>query len=135
MVDSNSNDIYDSYIAKAITDIQNNSKYFDEKAMTDYVIKIFTTNIDESFIESIIKKLLHQNVLENKPTSKGNSFIVAKENSEDKMTPKVLSSQTPMPQIPELCDTPQICKEENSIGETFTKQNKITLTNRTTEFF
>ena len=39
-----------------------------------------------------------------------------------------------MPVIPELCDTPQIHKEENSTGETYTKHNKITLTNLTTEF-
>ena len=36
--------------------------------------------------------------------------------------------------IPELCDTPQIHKEENSTGETYTKHNKITLTNLTAEF-
>ena len=38
-----------------------------------------------------------------------------------------------MPQISELCYTPQICKEENSVGETYTKHNKITLTNLTAE--
>ena len=36
--------------------------------------------------------------------------------------------------IPESCDTPQIHKEENSTGETYTKHNKITLTNLTAEF-
>ena len=36
--------------------------------------------------------------------------------------------------IPELCDTPQIHKEENSTRETYTKHNKITLTNLTAEF-
>ena len=50
------------------------------------------------------------------------------------MNPEVLTSQTPMPQIPKLCDTPQIRKEENSLGETYTKHNKITLTNLTAEF-
>ena len=50
------------------------------------------------------------------------------------MNPKVLTSQTPMLQIPELCDTPQIRKEENSIGETYTKHKKITLTNLSAEF-
>ena len=39
-----------------------------------------------------------------------------------------------MSQISELCDTPQICKEESSIGETYAKHSKITLTNRTIEF-
>ena len=54
----------------------------------------------------------------NKPSGKGYSFfIVAKENSEDRINPEVLTSQTLMPQISELCDTPQICKEENSVGE------------------
>ena len=135
MVDSDSNDIYSSYITKEITDIRSNSKRPNEKAITDYVIKDFATNIDESLIESIIKKLLDQNVLENKPSCKGNSFfIVAKGNSEDRMNPEVLTSQTPMPQIPELCDTPQIRKKENSIGETYTKHSKITLTNLTAEF-
>ena len=93
MVDSDSNDIYSSYITKEITDIRSNSKRPNEKAITDYVIKDFATNIDESLIESIIKKLLDQNVLENKPSCKGNSFfIVAKGNSEDRMNPEVLTS-------------------------------------------
>ena len=39
-----------------------------------------------------------------------------------------------MPQIRELCDTPQIRKEENSIGVTYTKHKKITLTNLTAKF-
>ena len=57
MVDSNSNNIYNSYITKAVTYIRSNSKHPDEKAITDYVINFFATNINESFIESIIKKL------------------------------------------------------------------------------
>ena len=39
-----------------------------------------------------------------------------------------------MPQIPESYDTPQIRKEENSTGETYTKHIKITLSNLTAEF-
>ena len=57
MIDSDSNDIYNSYIIKAITDIRSNSKRSDEKAIADYVIKNVPTNIDESLIESIIQKL------------------------------------------------------------------------------
>ena len=51
MVDSDSNDIYNSYITKAITDIRNNSKRSDEKAITDYVNKDFATNINESLLK------------------------------------------------------------------------------------
>ena len=58
MVDSNSNDIYNSYITKAITYIRSNSKRPDEKTITDYVINFFATNINELFTESITKKLL-----------------------------------------------------------------------------
>ena len=48
---------------------------------------------------SLIQKLVDQNVLENNPSCKGNSFfIIAKKNSEDRMNPEVLTSQTPMPQ-------------------------------------
>ena len=98
MVNIDSNDIYNSYITKAITNIRDNSKCPDEKVITDYLIKNFATNIDETFIESSIKKLLDQNILENKPSCKGNSFfIVAKENSEDRMNPEVLTPQTPWP--------------------------------------
>ena len=50
------------------------------------------------------------------------------------MNPEVLLFQTPMPQIPELCDIPQVRKEENSIGETYKKHKKMTLTNLTAEF-
>ena len=46
MVNSDSNDIYNSYITKAITNIRDNSKCSDEKAITDYVIENFATNID-----------------------------------------------------------------------------------------
>ena len=41
MADSDSNDVYNSYITKAITDIRNNTKGLDEKTITDYVIKFF----------------------------------------------------------------------------------------------
>ena len=50
------------------------------------------------------------------------------------MNPEVILSQTPMPQIPEFCDTLQIRQEENLTGETYTKHNKITLANLTTKF-
>ena len=60
MVDSNSNNIYNSYITKAITYTRSNSKDPDEKAITDYVTNFFATNVNESFIESIIKKLLQK---------------------------------------------------------------------------
>ena len=46
MVNSDSNDIYNSYITKAITNVRDNSKCSDEKAITDYVIENFATNID-----------------------------------------------------------------------------------------
>ena len=61
-MDSDTYDIYNSYITKAIIDIRTRSKRPEEKAITDYVIKIFATNIDESFIGHI-KKLLDQNIL------------------------------------------------------------------------
>ena len=115
MVDSASNDTCNNCITKAITDIWNNSKHPYEKAITDYVIKNFSLNIDESFIENIIKKLLDQNVLENKPSCKGNSFFIgAKENLEDTMNHKMLTPQIPMSPIPELCDTPQRKKRKKT---------------------
>ena len=43
------------------------------------------------------------------------------------MNAEVLTSQTPMSQIPELCNTPQIRKEENSIGETYTQNTTRSL--------
>ena len=55
MVDSDSNDIYNSYTTKAITDIRSNSKRPDEKPITDYVIKNFETNIDESSLKLLLK--------------------------------------------------------------------------------
>ena len=61
-MDRGTYDINNSYITKAITDIRTRSKRPEEKAITDYVIKIFATNIDESFIGHI-KKLLDQNIL------------------------------------------------------------------------
>ena len=46
MVDRDTYDIYNSYITKAITDIRTRSKRSEEKAITDYVIKFFATNIE-----------------------------------------------------------------------------------------
>ena len=81
------------------------------------------------------KKLLNQNVLENKPSCKPSSFCyVAIKNSEDGMNPEVISSQTLIPQMQNLCNTPQIRNEVNSTEKTDTKHNKITLTNLTIEF-
>ena len=109
MVDSVRNDII------TVTSQKQLSKRADEKAITDYVIKSFTTNTDESVINWMYhQKTTRSKLLENKPPCKGNSyFIVPKKNSEGRMNPKVLTSQALMPQIPELCDTPQIRKEEN----------------------
>ena len=135
MGDSDNNDTYSSYITKTITDVKNNSKRPDEKAISDYVNKNFATNINESFIENIIKKLLDQNILENKPPCQGKSFFtVANKNSEDAINPEAILSQTPTPQTTEFRDTPQSRQEENSGGETYTKHNKITLANLTAKF-
>ena len=61
--------------------------------------------------------MLDPNVLENNPSCRGNSFfIIANKDSEDRMNPEVLPSQTNVPQIPELCDTPQICKERFTLN-------------------
>ena len=65
MVDSNSNNIYNSYITKAITYTRSNSKDPDEKAITDYVTNFFATNFNESFIERSSKNY-SRSLLKNK---------------------------------------------------------------------
>ena len=74
--------IDNEYVLPAIMAIRENNKCPGSKAIRDYINKNFTADVEEKLIESIIIELLDHNILENRPTPKGNShFIIKKKNS------------------------------------------------------
>ena len=70
--------IDNAYVLTAIIAIRENNKCPDSKAIRDYINKNFAANVEEELIESIIIELLDHNIIENKPTAKGNSYFIRK---------------------------------------------------------
>ena len=48
----------------------------DNHTIFDYVTKYFATNADASLIDTTIQILLNNNLIENRPTDKGDSFLI-----------------------------------------------------------
>ena len=70
--------IDNGYALTAIIAIRENNKRSDGKAIRDYINKNFPVNVEEELIESIMIELLDHNIIENRPTPKGNSFLLEK---------------------------------------------------------
>ena len=73
--------IDNGYALTAIIAIRENNKRSDGKAIRDYINKNFPVNVEEELIESIMIELLDHNIIENRPTPKGNSYIIRKKNT------------------------------------------------------
>ena len=73
--------IDNEYILRAIIAIRENNKRPDSKAIKDYLNKNFAADVEEELIESIIRKLLDHNIFQNKPTPKGNSYFIRRNNN------------------------------------------------------
>ena len=70
--------IDNEYVLTAILAIRENNKCPDSKAIKDHISKNFAADVEEELIESIIIELLDHNIIENRPTPKGNSFLLEK---------------------------------------------------------
>ena len=90
----------------AIIAIIENNKRPDIKAIKDCINKNFVTDVEEELIESTVMELLDHSINENRPTPKGNSYFIRKNNN----TPIDAISVNRTPQINEcalVCDTEQ----------------------------
>ena len=76
MSNVNIDNVFSEYVLKAIQGIRNNKLRPDNYTIFDYVIKNFATNADASLIDTTIQILLNNNLIENRPTNKRNSFFI-----------------------------------------------------------
>ena len=70
-------DTFIDYVLTAIKSIRKN-----KLTIFDYVIKNYTTNVDPSIIDQVIQNLLDQDLIENRPTAKGNSYFIKSNNND-----------------------------------------------------
>ena len=111
--------IDNEYVLTAIIAIRENNKRPDSKAIRDYINKNFAADVEEELIESIIIELLDHNIIENRPTPKGNSYFIRKKNN----TPiDVISADR----------TQQINECELLVSDTDQQFNEITLKSQST---
>ena len=73
--------IANEYVLTAILAIRENNKRPDNKAIKYYINKNFAADLEEELTEGVIIELLDHNIIENRPTPKGNSFLLAKNNA------------------------------------------------------
>ena len=69
-------DLYKDYIYAAITKIRSCGKRPNAKPIFSYLVKSACANINEDLLEKIITSLTEQKKLENRPTTKGNSYFI-----------------------------------------------------------
>ena len=110
--------IDNEYVLTAIIAIRENNKRPDIKAMKVYINKNFATDVEEELIESIVMELLYHNIIENRPTPKGNFYFIRKKNN----TPIDVISVNKTLQINE-CEL---------VSDTDQQSNDITLKSRDT---
>ena len=70
--------IDNEYVLTAIIAIRENKRRPDIKAIKEYIDKNFATDVEEELIESTVIQLLDHNKIENKPTPRGNSYLLEK---------------------------------------------------------
>ena len=80
----NVSETFKRQIFEAISTIRKTSKYPDIKAVQEYIINNGANNINDSFVRDILRILVDQNILFNKPTSFGDSYYIVKSNYSDK---------------------------------------------------
>ena len=73
--------IDNEYVLTAIIAIRENNKRPDIKAIKCYINKNFATDVEEELIEGIVMELLDHNIIENRPTPKGNPYFIRKKNN------------------------------------------------------
>ena len=110
--------IDNEYVLTAIIAIRENDKRPASKAIRDYINKNFASDVEEELIESIIIELLDHNIIENRPTPKGNSYFIRKKNN------------TPIDVI--SADRTQQINECELVSDTDQQFNEITLKSQST---
>ena len=73
--------IDNEYVLTAIIAIRENNKRPDIKAIKCYINGNFATDVEEELTEGIVMELLDHNIIENRPTPKGNSYFIRKKNN------------------------------------------------------
>ena len=82
MSNINIDNVFSKYVLKVIQNMRNSKLRPDNHTIFEYVTKNFATNTDASLIDKTIQTLLNNNVIENRPTNKGDSFFI-KQTSRD----------------------------------------------------
>lgn len=75
-------DTFIDYVLTAIKSIRKNKLRPDNYTIFDYVIKNCATNVDPSIIDQVIQNLLDQDLIENRPTAKGDSYFIKSNNND-----------------------------------------------------
>ena len=76
MSDVNIGSVFSEHVSKAIQGIRKSKLRPANHTILEYVTKHFATNADASLIDATIQILLNHNLIENRPTNKGNSFFI-----------------------------------------------------------
>ena len=76
MSNVNIESVFSEYVLKAIQGIRNSKLRPNNHTTFDYITKTFATNADASLIDTTIQTLLNNNLIENRPTNKGDSFFI-----------------------------------------------------------
>ena len=77
MTDSTEN-VDNEYVLTAIIPIRENNERPDTKSIKNYINKNFATDVEEKPIEGITMELLDHNIIENRHTSKENTYFIRK---------------------------------------------------------
>ena len=75
-------DTFIDYVLTAIKSIRKNKLRPDNYTIFDYVIKNCATDVDPSIIDQVIQNLLNQDLIENRPTAKGDSYFIKSNNND-----------------------------------------------------
>ena len=75
-------DTFIDYVLTAIKSIRKNKLRPDNYTIFDYVIKNCATNVDPSITDQVIQNLLDQDLIENRPTAKGDSYFITSNNND-----------------------------------------------------
>ena len=76
MSNVNIESVFSEYVLKAIQGIRNSKLRPNNHAIFDYITKTFATNADASLTDTTIQTLLNNNLIENRPTNKDDSFFI-----------------------------------------------------------
>ena len=71
MASEDNTDIFSDHIMNATAEIRNSKKLPDNKSITEFIQKNYSTNADFNFIDEATEKLIKNKKIVNKPTTQG----------------------------------------------------------------